>query len=148
MNAHTYLPCHAHETLNRRAPLGLFALILSCFAVLSLAGCVGLTSAGTPASKQGSTSNSAASGTLAASATSLNFGSVTKGSSSTQTLTLINTGTGAVTISQATVTGAGFSIVGGMASISIPAGQNQTFQVQFVPTGAGSVSGTVSITSD
>jgi hypothetical protein len=70
------------------------------------------------------------------------------GSSSPQTLTLNNTGTAAVTISQATVTGAGFSVVGGMSSVSIPAGQNHAFQVQFAPKSAGSVSGSVSIVSD
>ena len=63
-------------------------------------------------------------------------------------MTLTNTGTAAVTISQATVTGAGFSVVSGMSSVSIAAGQNQAFQVQFAPKSAGSVSGSVSIVSD
>src|SRR6202521_2263944 len=147
MNAHTNFRSHSHTISNRRAPLGLFALILSSLAVLSLSGCVGLTGAQTPAAKSSSTSTSS-SGTLAASATSLNFGNVAMGSSSPQTLTLNNTGTAAVTISQATVTGAGFSVVGGMSSVSIPAGQNHAFQVQFAPKSAGSVSGSVSIVSD
>jgi len=133
-------------TLNRRAPLGIFALSLASLALLSLAGCVGLTGAGTPAAKSGS--NSTPSGTLAASATSLNFGNVAAGSSSPQTLTLTNTGTAAVMISQATVTGAGFSVIGGMSSVSIAAGLSHSFQVQFAPTGAGSVSGNISIASD
>ena len=137
-----------HSMLNRRAPVGLFALILASLAVLSLAGCVGLTGAGAPGAKSGSNSNSNSSGTLAASATSLNFGNVVAGSSSPQTLTLTNKGTAAVTISQATVTGAGFSVVGGMSSVSIAAGQNQAFQVQFAPKSAGSVSGSISIASD
>ncbi len=70
------------------------------------------------------------------------------GASSPQTLTLTNTGTTAIAISQATITGAGFSIVGGMSSVSIPAGQNQTFQIQFAPKSAGSVSGSISIVSN
>ena len=73
------------------------------------------------------------------------------GSSSVQTLTLINTGTAAVTISQAAVTGAttSFSVVGGMSSMmSVAAGQNQAFQVQFTPKGAGTVAGSISIASD
>ena len=147
MNAYTNRP-HSNITFNRRAPLGFFALILAFFAVLSLTGCVGLTGAGTPAAKSSSNSNSSSSGTLAASATSLNFGNVAAGSSSPQTLSLTNTGTAAVTISQATVTGAGFSVVGGMSSVSIAASQNHAFQVQFAPTGAGSVSGSISIVSD
>lgn len=112
--------------------------------MLSIAGCTGLTSAGTSAAKSSSTP----SGTLAASATSMNFGNVSAGSSSTQSLTLTNTGTAAVNISQATVTGAAFSVVGSMSSVSIAAGQNQAFQVQFAPTGAGSVSGSISVSSD
>src|SRR6202790_2959984 len=145
MNAHTNRLSHAHVTPNRRAPLGIFSLILACLAVLSLSGCVAATGAGT-AAKSSSTSSS--SGTLAASATSLNFGNVAPGASSPQTLTVTNTGTSAVTISQATVTGAGFSIVGGMSSVSIAAGQNQIFQVQFAPKSAGSVSGSISVASD
>ncbi|MGA7794823.1 MAG: immunoglobulin domain-containing protein, partial [Candidatus Acidiferrales bacterium] len=148
MNAHTNFRSHSHVNSNRRAPLGLFALILSSLAVLSLSGCVGLTGAGTPAAKSSSNSNSSSSGTLTASATTLNFGNVSPGSSSPQTLTLTNTGTAAVTISQATVTGTGFSAVSGMSSISIAAGQNQSFQFQFAPKTAGPVSGSVSIVSD
>jgi len=148
MNAHTKFHSHSQTNSNRRAPLGLFALILSSLAVLSLSGCVGLTGAGTPAAKSGSNSNTSTSGTLAANATTLNFGNVAAGSSSPQTLTLTNTGTAAVTISQATVTGAGFSVVGGMSSVSIAAGQNQSFQFQFAPKTAGSASGNVSIVSD
>lgn len=143
MIAHTKIR-NSHVILNRRAPLGIFALILTCLAVMSLAGCVGLTGAGTPPSKPGSTS----SGTLAASATSLTFSNVVAGSTSPQTLTLTNTGTGAVTISQATVTGTGFSVVGGMSSVSIAAGQNHAFQVEFAPATAGSVSGSISMASD
>ena len=146
MNAHTNIRFHFHITLNRRAPLGIFALILATLRRLSLSGCVGLTGAGTPAAKSGSTS--LVGGTLSASATSLSFGNVVAGSTSPQTLTLSNTGAAAVTISQATVTGAGFSVVGGMTSVAIAAGQNHAFQVQFAPTAAGSVSGGISIASD
>ncbi len=148
MNAYTNYRCPFHVTPNRRAPLGIFSLILGCLAVLSLAGCTGLTGAGTPAAQSSSTSNPTSLGTLAASATSLNFGNVVPGSSSPQTLTLTNTGTTSVTISQATVTGAGFSVAGGMSSVSVAPGQNQAFQIQFAPKSAGSVSGSISIASD
>ena len=147
MNAHTNHRPNSHVTPDRRVPLGIFSLILGCLAVLSISGCTGLTSAGTPAAKVNSPSTS--SGTLAASATSLNFGNVVVGSSSPQqTLTLTNTGTATVTISQATMTGAGFGVVGGMASASIAAGQNQAYQIQFAPTSAGNVSGSISIASN
>ena len=147
MNASTIHGCQSHVNLKRPAPLGIFALILACFAVLSMTGCLGLTGAGTPAAKSGSPSGSNT-GTLTASSMSLSFGNVTAGTSSPLTLTLTNTGTGAVTISQATVTGAGFSVVGEMSTVSIAGGQNHAFQVQFAPTTTGSVTGGISIVSD
>lgn len=147
MNSHFNFCAHTHQTPNRRAPLGLFALILGLCAVLSLSGCVGLTGAGKPATKSNSAATASA-GTLAANTSSLNFGNVAMGSSSVQTLTLMNTGTAAVTISQAAVTGASFSVVGGMSSFSISAGQDQAFQVQFAPKASGSASGSISIVSD
>ena len=147
MNAHINFSLHSFRiNSNHRAPLGLFAIILALAAVLSLSGCVGLTGASKPGAKSNSTSASA--GTLAANAATLAFGNVATGSTSPQTLTLSNTGTATVNISQATVTGAGFSVVGGMNSVSIAAGQNQSFQVQFAPKSSGSVSGNISIASD
>jgi hypothetical protein len=147
MSAHTNFDLHTFQTTsNRRAPLGLFAIILALVAVLSLSGCVGLTGASKPGAKSNAAPESA--GTLAASAATLAFGNVSTGSTSPQTLTLSNTGTATVNISQATVTGAGFSVVGGMNSVSIAAGQNQAFQVQFAPKTSGSVSGSISIASD
>ncbi len=147
MSAHTNFQTHSHVVSNRRPLLSAFALIITTLTAMSLAGCVGLTGAGTPTSKTAS-STSSSSGTLAASSTSLTFGNVVDGSTSPQTLTLSNTGTASVTISQATVAGAGFSVVGGMSSVAIAAGQNHAFQVQFAPTSAGAVSGSIVIASD
>jgi hypothetical protein len=144
MNEHTNTSYPSQVTPKHQAPLGLLTLLLTCFAVMSLAGCVGLTAANSPTSKAASSG----SGTLAASSATLTFGNVVSGSTSPQTLTLTNTGTSAVTISQATVTGVGFSVVGGMSSVAIAAGQNHPFQVQFAPTTAGNVSGSISIASD
>jgi Protein of unknown function (DUF1573)/Immunoglobulin domain/Immunoglobulin I-set domain len=146
MNAHTNRRLSSHVILNRRVTLGMFALILGCLAVLSITGCTGVTGAGTPAAKTNSPSTS--SGTIAASSTSLNFGNVAIGLASPQTLTLTNTGTGTVTISQATFTGAGFGVVGGMPSASIAAGQSNAYQIQFAPTAVGNASGSMSIVSD
>jgi hypothetical protein len=136
----------AQKTTAHRGQISLFALPVLAFALLSISGCVGLTQAGSPATK--SSSSSAAAGTLVASAANVNFGDVVAGSNSLQTLTLKNTGSAAVTISQATVTGAGFSLVGSLSSISIPAGQNHSFQIRFSPASSGSNSGSVTIASD
>ena len=142
MNSHTNFVSRAHASLHRRTQLGPITLILAAFAVLSLSGCVGLTGAGTSAA------NSTSLGTLAASATTLDFGSVGTGATSPKTLTLSNTGTATITISQATVTGAGFTMVGSMAGVSIAAGQSHAFQIDFAPKSAGPVSGSISILSD
>jgi hypothetical protein len=124
----------------------LFAILAMLFiATLSISGCVGLTGAGTPAK---TTSNNTTAGVLAASATSLNFGNVAPGSKSTQSLSLTNTGTAAVTISQATVFGSGFSVVGAMSSLSIAPGKNLPVQIQFAPLAQGSSNGSLVVSSD
>ena len=147
MNAHTNRRSYSQNNLHRRAPLGLFALLFALVAVLSISGCVGLTGATKPADST-SNSSSSSTGTLSASASSLSFGNVATGSTGSQTLTLSNTGTSALTISQATVSGTGFSVVGGMSSVSIGAGSNHAFQIQFAPASAGSATGSLSIASD
>ncbi|MGD0905956.1 MAG: immunoglobulin domain-containing protein [Candidatus Acidiferrales bacterium] len=147
MKSHTEFRAHEVSRQNPRAPLASLAVLLALFAVLSLSGCTGLTGAGTPPTT--SKSNTAASvGTLTANATSFSFGNVAVGSSTSQMLMLTNTGTATVNISQASVTGTGFSVAGGMSSVSIPAGQNQTFQIQFAPKSTGTAAGSIAMTSD
>lgn len=133
-----------HAAGHSRTSIGFFALLIATLALLSISGCVGLTGAGSTTGK----SSSGASGALALSTTSLNFGNVVAGSVSPQTLTVSNTGTTTVTIMQATVTGSAFSIVGGMASVAIAPGQNHAFQIEFSPKVAGPATGGISITSD
>jgi hypothetical protein len=79
---------------------------------------------------------------------SASFPSVAMGSSSSQTVTLQNGGTGIVTISAATVTGAGFSTTGLALPMGIPPGQNATFNVVFSPRGAGPATGAIALVSD
>jgi fibronectin type 3 domain-containing protein len=85
---------------------------------------------------------------LSATPSGLSFGNVVVGSSSVQTDTLLNTGTGSLTVIQATVTGAGFSVSGLSLPLMLGAGQNSTFDVTFAPTTTGSVSGNISIVSN
>ena len=97
--------------------------------------------------------NAVASNLLYASPTSLSFGNVTVGSSSTQTVTLTCTPglgqrTGSVTVSQATVSGAGFSISGLSSPLTLTAGQSTTFNAIFAPTSSGNVTGNISIASN
>ena len=130
---------------NQRVTSALVAIFTTLIISLTLSGCAGYINAGTQATN---TSSNSSAGALAASATSISFGNATTGTTASQTLTLTNTGSAAVMISQATITGAGFSVVGGMSSISIAAGQNHAFQVQFAPQVSGNVTGSLVVASD
>ena len=79
---------------------------------------------------------------------SLSFGSVQVGSGQTLSETLTNIGGSSVTISQATVTGAGFSASGLSLPATLAAGQSTTFKVRFAPQSGGAVSGYLSVNSD
>ncbi|MGH9712667.1 MAG: beta strand repeat-containing protein [Candidatus Acidiferrales bacterium] len=85
---------------------------------------------------------------LTPSPTSINFGSVVTGNSNSQIVTLTNGGNASLTITQANVTGAGFSSNGLSLPQTIAAGGNTTFNVVFAPTSAGSASGSVSLVSN
>jgi len=78
---------------------------------------------------------------------SISFGNVTVGGSSTQTLTLTGSGTASSTISQATVSGTGFSINGLSLPRTLALNQTATVNVTFAPATAGSVNGSVAFTS-
>ena len=86
-------------------------------------------------------------GTLSPNPTGLAFGSVQMGSNSSKSETLTNTGGATVTISQATPSGAGFSVSGLTLPVTLAANQNVTFTATFAPTSAGAASGTLSIVS-
>jgi len=126
-------------------------LVVIAFAASMLAnGCAGVV--------MGSSASSGGPGTprpgntpqpqLAAAPSSASFPNVSVGSSNSQTITLSNGGTGAVTISQIAVSGAGFSQTGLTLPASIAAGQSTTFNVVFAPTLAGNMMGSISLTSD
>jgi hypothetical protein len=85
---------------------------------------------------------------LGVSPAAVNFKGVVVGNSGTATLNLSNTGSAAVTISQASVTGTGFTISGLAAGLTIQPGQNSSFTAQFQPTSKGSASGSISISSN
>ncbi|MGB8985487.1 MAG: choice-of-anchor D domain-containing protein, partial [Candidatus Sulfotelmatobacter sp.] len=87
-------------------------------------------------------------GQLVLNQTSDSFGNVTVGSQSSQTVTLTNNTAASVTISQAVVSGSGFSLSGLSTPLALNAGANATFSIIFAPLSAGSVSGNLAITSN
>jgi Abnormal spindle-like microcephaly-assoc'd, ASPM-SPD-2-Hydin len=106
-------------------------------------------------SSKGGTASVALSGTgtaanpqLTVSAGSLSFGSVTVNTATTQSLTLTSTGTTPVTANSATITGAGFTIIGGSFPATLNPNQTATLKLQFEPTTAGALTGQLTISSN
>ena len=92
----------------------------------------------------GTTANSK----LTLSASTLSFGNLAVNSSTTQSLTLTSSGASALTVNSASITGTGFTIVGGSFPVTLNPNQSATLQVQFKPTAAGSATGSLTISSN
>jgi hypothetical protein len=91
----------------------------------------------------------AATATLSITPASLSFGNVTTSTSSaTQNVTITNTGNSNVTISHITLSGSVYSIAGASVPVTLSPSQNLILSVQFHPTAAGSVNGSISIVSN
>src|ERR1700679_45641 len=124
MKTHTQYSNHLTAGLDTKVSGGhalrgipaILATLLMIFSIVGLTSCAGYTSAASNATPS--------TGTLALSANTLAFGSVPVGSTAVQTVTVTNTGTAAVSISQATISGAGFTVLGGSSAGSIPVGQS------------------------
>jgi len=87
-------------------------------------------------------------GQLTANPASLSFGNVQDGSNMTLTDTLTNTGASSVTISQATVTGAAFSVSGLTLPLTLNPGSSVTFSAEFAPQTPGSANGGITVISN
>jgi len=80
---------------------------------------------------------------------SLSFGNVTTGTSSpTQNVTITSTGNSKVTISQINLVGAGYTMTGGSAPVTLSPNQAITLVVQFSPTTTGSLPGSITVVSN
>jgi hypothetical protein len=84
-------------------------------------------------------------GQLAASPGSLTFGNVGVGQSAAKAVTLTNSGGTSVTVSQASVSSAAYSITGLTLPVTIDAGQSAAFNVVFAPKSAGTINGSVTL---
>ncbi len=87
-------------------------------------------------------------GQLVANPSSVSFGSVQVSNTKTLSEAVTNTGGSSVTLSQATVTGIGFSISGLTLPMTLATGQSVTFTATFAPQSGGSASGSISIGSN
>ncbi len=79
---------------------------------------------------------------------SASFGNVVVGAANSQTIQVSNPGNATLTITQASVTGSGFSTNGLNLPLSINPGQSSTFNAQFQPSATGSASGSISLVSN
>jgi len=124
----------------RRSPAHFDALIV-VLALATMVGCQGFSSG-----KSSSTISQP--GTLSAAPASVTFGNVQVATSQSQSDTLTNTGGSSLTITQAAVTGAGFSTSGLTLPLTLAAGHSVNFDVVIKPQSAGSVSGNLALTND
>src|SRR5271165_3843333 len=118
------------------ARLNAFVVVI---ALAALVGCQGFSS--------GKSNSQGAPGTLTAAPASVTFGNVQVGTSQIQSDTLANTGGSSLTITEAAVTGAGFTTTGLSLPLILAVGQSVTFTVVFNPQSAGSVSGSLALTN-
>jgi Abnormal spindle-like microcephaly-assoc'd, ASPM-SPD-2-Hydin len=86
--------------------------------------------------------------TLSASPSTLSFGQVAVGGAASSAVVLSNTGTSAVSVTAASLTGSGFSLTGVSFPFSIAARSSYIATVNFVPSSAGTASGSIAFVSN
>ena len=106
-----------------------------------LVGCQGVSAGGNSSTQQQT-------GSLSLGASTLDFGSVTAGSSKALTVTATNSETQSVTITSVAISTKYFTLTGPSLPVVIAAGQSVSLGVNFIPNAAGAFSATVSISSD
>lgn len=89
----------------------------------------------------------AASRTLTATPSTVNFGNVSDGSSANATVAIKNTGNSSLSISKVTLSGAGFGATGLQSGEVLTAGETASLDVTFAPGTSGNASGTISVAS-
>ena len=130
--------CFSCTGANRNRASKLWVVLL-CLA--SMIGCQGFSS-------KSSSVQQTPSGTLSLIGASLDFGSVTTGTSKTLTMTASNTGTVSVTISSASISNQYFSLTAPSLPVTILSGQSTNISLVFAPKTAGTFNATVAIGSD
>jgi hypothetical protein len=102
---------------------------------------------GSPMTIDWSAAVQAATFVLSPTPSGVNFGTVTDGTTATQIVNLINTGNSNVSITSAIASGTGFSASGG-SNVTLTPTQSVTVTVSFDPQSTGSLSGTLSVSSN
>ena len=107
-------------------------------------GSISITSTASNSNLQiGMHANGTGGSSLTASPSSLSFGQVTVGNSSSQSLVLTNTSSGSETLNAVQMTGSGFSVSGVNLPTTLNKGQSVTATVTFTPATTGAVNGSL-----
>lgn len=133
------------KTWSRKSHLVSWLLLTALLAALTQSGCVGLT--GAESTSSNSNSKTTTTQTLSASATNLTFSNLVVGSTSKQSVTIANSGNSSVDVLNVSFSGAGFTPDGVSSGLILQAGQTATLNVTFAPATAGTVTGSITITS-
>lgn len=80
--------------------------------------------------------------------TNISFGSAAVGSSTSHTVSISNPGNAALTVTQLTASGPGYSVNGPSMPMTVGAGSSTSFTAIFAPTSAGNASGSISVVSN
>src|SRR5579864_1030737 len=120
---------------NQATSLG---MVLVCLTIM--VGCQGFSSKSAITQPVG--------GTLSLSTGTLDFGSVTAGTSKTLTMTATNTGTANITVSSASISSQYFSLSAPTLPVAVLAGQSIPVSFVFSPNTAGTFNATVSVVSN
>jgi len=112
--------------------------VIMSAALLLLSGCQGVSA----------NDSQPAPGVLGSNPTALSFGDVTVGHNQPLAVTVTNTGTSSVTISQVQISGSAFTESGITVPLTLGPGTNATIRVTFTPTAAGSATGSLTLTSN
>jgi Abnormal spindle-like microcephaly-assoc'd, ASPM-SPD-2-Hydin len=129
------------------------AIWIALTGMLGSAACTGLTGQSSSKADGGKTpgqpstpQSNGSSGQIAVSTTQVNFGNVTVGNSTSQTVSITNTGSVDVNISAVSASGGGFGVSGG-SGVTLNPTQSVNIFVSFGPGAAGSATGGVSISN-
>ena len=114
-------------------------LLIALIPLLFLSGCAGIAS---------STGKLAAQALFQLNPNAVNFGKVSVGKQTTQAVSVSNSGTVAIHITQATVSNTQFSLIGTSLPMALAVGQSGTLTVAVSPAAAGNVTGTLTVTGD
>jgi hypothetical protein len=124
----------------KRGALRLLLVAAVCVAAAYQSGCAGIAAANGNAVLSGAQFN--------ANTSTISLGNVALGDTKTATITFTNSTNSAVTITNISVSGAGFNAGGIPSGTILNPGQTATLSITFTPSSTGSQSGSITVTSN